>query len=398
MASPPDGGEYDYTDGASPREISHALSESEFRPRPRRDSQVGSAYDDEDGNPSSAIYDGYVAGTIPSSVTSMHHDRVILWNPESRASTLSRGKRHRPSISRTEHSGISSSRKKGTRDSDIAVVDDDDEGSQHDEDTLDDVGQESIRGRLSKARTRSRRKTPERLPSRSNVFDSIAGIFSRTSQTPESLTSRPESISRQPSVSVGSKRRQKTRRSMSGSSAGGIEHPLIEDNGDDEERWGYTSGEEEQLSPSELSDLSSHAGDISVYDTSIGSSPPASPTTSLPILPGGANSFFGDTRIDMSVEPGFQELPKPPPGPPSRQSIYIVDEDMTVLFVGYEVLSWRRWAWLAGCIGSFGALGLAGIWKPTLWLRWVTREVPFESLGEPGSGEGIITVEVRHCI
>jgi cation-transporting ATPase 13A3/4/5 len=68
---------------------------------------------------------------------------------------------------------------------------------------------------------------------------------------------------------------------------------------------------------------------------------------------------------------------------------------MTVLFVGYEVLSWRKWVWFAGCIGSLGALGLAGIWNPSLWLRWVTKEVPFERLGEPGSGKGIIMVEVQ---
>ncbi|KAF9519133.1 hypothetical protein BS47DRAFT_1375107 [Hydnum rufescens UP504] len=359
MASPPSHGEYDYTEGASPYEITRALSEPEFETRPRRDSQVGSVYDEAEGKPSPAIYDGYVAGTIPSSVTSY-------------ASRSSSSKHRRPSISRAEYSGISSSRRRSTEDSDVALADDDEEESQYNEDVP------------MIPRTRLRRKTSERPPSRNTVLDSIAGIFSRPSHTPESLMGRSESMSRRSSVSHGSTRLSKMRRSMSSSSAGAIEHSLRDDN-DDEERWGYSSGEEGQLSPTELSNLSSHDGDIL-----------SSPTTSLPVLPRGNDSFFGDTRIDMSVELGFQELPKPPPGPPSRQSVYIVDEDMTVLFVGYEVLSWRRWAWLAGCIVSFGALGLAGLWNPRLWLRWVAREVPFESLGELGSGEGIIMAETPY--
>jgi cation-transporting P-type ATPase 13A2 len=391
MASPPGHGEYDYTEGASPYEITRALSEPEFQPRPRRDSQVGSVYDEAEGKPSPAIYDGYVAGTIPSSITSMHHDRVILWNHERRASS----KHRRPSISRAEYSGISSSRRRSTEDSDVALADDDEEESQYNEDGPDDVGRGSTRDGPSRPRTRLRRKTSERPPSRNTVLDSIAGIFSRPSHAPESPMGRSESMSRRSSVSHGSTRLPRMRRSMSSSSAGVIEHPLRDDNDEDEERWGYSSGEEGQLSPTELSNLSSGDDDLSLYDGIIVGPRPASPTTSLPILPRGNDSFFGDTRIDMSVELGFQELPKPPPGPPSRQSVYIVDEDMTVLFVGYEILSWRRWAWLAGCVVSFGALGFAGLWNPRLWLRWVAREVPFESLGELGSGEGIIMAEVR---
>ncbi|KAF9049844.1 Ca-transporting ATPase [Panaeolus papilionaceus] len=73
----------------------------------------------------------------------------------------------------------------------------------------------------------------------------------------------------------------------------------------------------------------------------------------------------------------FTLLAPPPPGPPSRQTIYIQDEDNTIRFIGYETITWRVWTWRTGCAMSFGILGLLGHWFPLMWLRWVAREKAF---------------------
>ena len=57
--------------------INSALTQEPYsQTRARWDSQVGSSYSGNDNNEhaSTAIFDGYGAGAIPSSITSMHHD------------------------------------------------------------------------------------------------------------------------------------------------------------------------------------------------------------------------------------------------------------------------------------------------------------------------------------
>ncbi|KAF8313138.1 Ca-transporting ATPase [Clavulina sp. PMI_390] len=98
----------------------------------------------------------------------------------------------------------------------------------------------------------------------------------------------------------------------------------------------------------------------------------------------------------MDEELGYEEFStQPKGGPPSRQRVFLEDEDMTVLFVGVEVIPWRKWAWRAACVASFGILALAGLWIPTLWLRWVTKETAFEELGHDRS-ESYIVVETPY--
>ncbi|EJD02982.1 Ca-transporting ATPase [Fomitiporia mediterranea MF3/22] len=84
----------------------------------------------------------------------------------------------------------------------------------------------------------------------------------------------------------------------------------------------------------------------------------------------------------------FEPSEPPPPGPPSRQRIFMQDEDITVLFIGYETILWRKWVWRIGCILTFGLLGLLGHWFPRFWLRWVARERAFKD-----SQNGFIVVE-----
>ncbi|KIM40199.1 hypothetical protein M413DRAFT_19398 [Hebeloma cylindrosporum] len=91
------------------------------------------------------------------------------------------------------------------------------------------------------------------------------------------------------------------------------------------------------------------------------------------------------------MDTGFTLLEPPPSGSPSRQTIYISDEDSTVRFVGYEIIAWRIWLWRTCCVLTFGILGLLGHWFPHLWLRWAARETAFIE-----SHNGFLVVESSH--
>lgn len=394
----------DYADGASAKEIDDFLTASAQNtpiPRQRRDSQVGSAYsgDDNGEGASGAIFDGYGAHAIPSSVTSMHHDRVFAWSHDSRRRSVTSFRRPRvqqENSAASSHFGRRDSGDlllgQGTSREDVSVFASDDEpaaaASDDDDERRTTRSRTSLQQRSSSQRVR---KPSEVVPK--SVFDSISGIFSRQSLD---ASAEPPELSRQRSfVSDGSRRRSRSRRSTSNASAAGSVR--ASEASDDEELWGYSSGEEDVDSADEASLAApSYLGDEdSVYARSEGDMRPTSPTTSLPMITGGSDPIFGDTRIDMDVELGYEDFStQPKGGPPSRQRVYLEDEDMSVLFVGCEVILWRKWVWRAACVFTFGLLGLAGLWIPTLWLKWVTRERAFERLGRSDSGEGLVVVEV----
>lgn len=371
---------YDYTDGASAIEISRVLSETQVRPRTRRDSQVGSAYEGDEGG---AVYDGYGSINVPSSVTSMHHERMIDWSRDRRLSTSSR----RPRVGRGASDASQYQRQSYRRESvDDFAVQDDDGGNidePDDEAGLGQSGSYSVHSR-SKSHRRHRAESPQ--PRSSGMFDTIATMFSRA---PESPSSRRPSLSRRSSGSR-SRRPSSSRRSLQLGSDYGTEGVVD----DEEERWGYSSGEELSTSDADPESQSLLEDGDSMYIHSDGGSRPPSPTSSLPLLTGLSDAVFGE--VDTRIEMGELEanMSAPPPGPPSRQSVYIADEDMTVRFTGYEVIRWRQWLWNGGCVVSFGVLGLVGLWGPRTWLKWVAKEKAFESLVEEGSGKGLIVVEV----
>lgn len=377
---PSDDEHYDYTDGASAVEISRVLSETQAKPRTRRDSQVGSAYEGDEGG---AVFDGYGSINVPSSVTSMHHERMIDWGRDRRLSTASRT----PQVGRG--TSITSRYHSHRRDStnDVAVQDDDDD----DDDELgngdEPSGSQSVHSRASRSKSYRKRRAESPQPRSSGMFDSIATMFSRA---PESPTNRRLSISRRSSGGSRSRRPSTSRRSSRAGSDYAVD--IDDEDADEEERWGYSSGEE--LSDSEADSQSLLEDGDSMYIHSDGGSRSHSPTSSLPLLTGLSDAVFGeaDTRIDMGDLEA--DTSAPPPGPPSRQSVYIADEDMTVRFTGYEIVMWRQWVWNGGCVASLGILGLVGLWGPRTWLRWVAREKAFESLGEKGSGPGLVVVEV----
>ncbi|KAH9083670.1 P-type ATPase [Lactarius deliciosus] len=310
---------YDYTEGASAIDISVAVSNSR---RSRRDSQQSLAYDDHQGT----MFDGPGHSVNPSSVS-----RMSLHRPRSR-----------------RHSGAShaSLARRSTDMSQPPTQSPDDDDSTPEEDDIS--GFSPRRGRRSPS------------PRRSGVFGGIANLFGRD-------TGGETSSRRRTSTSQHSRTSSRLwgRRSEEGSQAGSA----VESEGDD--RWGYSSGEEDE--PSDAEDI---AKSPVVMERTFGSYPPSPvPSVSLPLLSG--DQLFGnDTRVDIDLE----SLDPPPPGAPSRQTIYLVDEDVTLRFVGYEVLRWHSWVWRLACVLSLGALSLLGHWFPRLWLRWVTREKAFKDL------------------
>ncbi|TRM69338.1 hypothetical protein BD626DRAFT_390522 [Schizophyllum amplum] len=105
----------------------------------------------------------------------------------------------------------------------------------------------------------------------------------------------------------------------------------------------------------------------------------------IPLL--AADPVFGaETRVD--IETPFALLDPPPPGPPSRQTVYIADEDQTIRFVGCETVAWRQLLWRICSVLSFGILALLGHWMPRIWLHWVSREKAFKNISQ-----GFIVIE-----
>ena len=89
----------------------------------------------------------------------------------------------------------------------------------------------------------------------------------------------------------------------------------------------------------------------------------------------GGDQFFGDNRIEgeegdgtdaesSDDEPFFlDEITK------IRQTIYIADEDLQLLFEGWGEKTYKTILWTAGVFLSFGILSLLGKWVPEWWLN-----------------------------
>lgn len=361
IAGPSNYTSHDYTEGASAIDIDEAVANTR---RSRRDSQYSSYFDDGEGG---AMFSGPGHSVNPSSV--------------SRMSNLELGRRSSDNWSRTRrksHDSLGSRRWLNRRlsvDSQVSrqSMDRDEYQGEADEDSsLLSDGERSGRSQGRKHMKSSQRHS---------VFENIASLFGR-SPVAERSGHRRLSISQRSSTSS---RSGGTRRSRHTDSA--PEHALDTDE-EAEERWGYSSAEEDD-SEEEPVDIMRDNASISAsmqYDSE--PSTPLQPTQNLPLLT--MDSVFnGEARIDMDVS--FTLLDAPPSGPPSRQTIYIADEDSTIRFIGYEVIWWRAWLWKLGCFLSLGILALLGHWFPRVWLRWVATEKAFID-----SVNGFVVVEV--CI
>ncbi|KIY66889.1 P-type ATPase [Cylindrobasidium torrendii FP15055 ss-10] len=330
IAGPSNGGpSHDYTEGASAIDISSAANDMQ---RSRRNSQYSMYGNDGDG----AIFSGpgHSDFVNPSSVSRMSH--------------IEAGRRSSEGWSRSRRKSMDSrmSRPKSRRDSTTS------QDSYRTTDTRDD-GESvaaSSRGRSHRPRVGS--------PPKHTMFESITNLFNRASSPAHA---------RRPSLSS---TRSHRRRSTDGS-----EYAVdTDDEGDD--RWGYSSGEEdEEEDAASVRTADTFPDDISVSASMrYGSEPPSPSTQVLPLM--SADQIFGrESRIDMDVP--FALLDPPPSGPPSRQTVYIEDEDNTIRLIGHHVVFVRSVLWRLGCVLSFGILALLGHWFPSLWLKWVAREKAF---------------------
>ena len=351
------GGGYDYTEGASPLDIQQALDSAN---RARRDSRYG---EDGDGD---AMFDGPGHSVNPSSVS-----RMTLRDHGRRSSGYSRGSRSRR---RSEDSLSRDERPRSRRMSRDSTADHDGVGDWAEQDLTGGSGDEGEEyARPSRGRGASH--SPE--ASRSNVFGGLASIFGRSALVTES-----PSRSRRPSLSSRASRSRLLRRHSSRRSDVSSDYAVDDMSEDGDDRWGYSSNEEDESSGDEA-DIASVAPSGSEME--YGSYPP-SPGPTLPLLAG--DPVFGsEARIEMGE---LEPLPPPPSGPPSRQTMYIADEDAHIRMIGYEPIPWRQWLWRLSCVLTCGVLALLGRWFPKLWLRWVTRERAFVDIQH-----GFVVVEVR---
>lgn len=97
---------------------------------------------------------------------------------------------------------------------------------------------------------------------------------------------------------------------------------------------------------------------------------------------GSGDAFFGDHRVDMDsptqsdIDEGrltgdeskvFDSIGGSLTG--ERQPLYIPDEDLQLVFVGWGEKTWKTILWYLGCFVTVGILPLLGRWFPNLWLR-----------------------------
>ncbi|PIL34017.1 transporter [Ganoderma sinense ZZ0214-1] len=360
------GATHDYTEGASPLDIQQAIADAN---RSRRDSRYG-----EDGD---TMFDGPGHSVNPSSVS-----RMTLRDHGRRSSNFSRGsmsrRRSEDSVGRGEQAW-SRSRSRSRRDS-VDTRDGTENGDWSDHELS---GDESEGGEPSRPRSRRRKSSSPVAQRGGSVFENIANIFGRSVPQTESPTR-----SRRASMSSRTSRSRLLRRHGSRRSDLSSDYAVSDVSGDDgEERWGYSSNEEDEDEDEEETDVASILSLAqSGSDMEIGSGPP-SPGPTLPLLTG--DPIFGsEARIEMG---GLEPLPPPPSGPPSRQTLYVADEDAHIRVIGYEPIPWRQRLWWLSCVCTFGVLGLLGRWFPRLWLRWVTRECAFVDIKN-----GFVVVETAY--
>ena len=141
------------------------------------------------------------------------------------------------------------------------------------------------------------------------------------------------------------------------------------------EDWGYKDDDDdwEARGDGEGSYTSSLADDTSLPPQSRPHSP------HLPLIPNSTDAVFGETgRGQEDEEPkDFVSVEIP-----SRQTVLLPDEDLSIRFTGYRTDPFRRGLWLAGCVVTLGGLGLLGRWTPSIWVNFCGKEVAFEDAQE----------------
>jgi cation-transporting ATPase 13A2 len=99
---------------------------------------------------------------------------------------------------------------------------------------------------------------------------------------------------------------------------------------------------------------------------------------------GGPDPLFGDSRVDLGSEDGhsvssegiLETEESDTTG--FRQSIYIPDEDLHLVFEGWGHEARKMFLWIAGCVCTAGILSLLGRWIPEWWLSGTSERRNFD--------------------
>lgn len=143
-----------------------------------------------------------------------------------------------------------------------------------------------------------------------------------------------------------------------------------------EEDWGYNDDDSDASSSHRASGEEGYTSSLA-DDTSLPpNSRPGSPH--LPLIPTSSDAVFGERARDLDDEPkDFDST-----SVPSRQTILLPDEDLSIRFTGYRTDPIRNVLWWIGCILTLGGLGLIGRWIPSTWVKFVGKETAFEDAKE----------------
>ncbi|WWC62526.1 uncharacterized protein I303_105122 [Kwoniella dejecticola CBS 10117] len=101
---------------------------------------------------------------------------------------------------------------------------------------------------------------------------------------------------------------------------------------------------------------------------------------SMPLVPSATDGIFGEpnSRPYDLVEPkDFVSV-----AVPSRQTVVLPDEDLSIRFTCYRTDPFRNALWWFACIITFGALGLLGRWVPSIWVKFLGKETAFDEAKE----------------
>lgn len=389
-ASPNPNDYTDWTEGANATEIAEAL-DIRGRNSGRRDSMSG--WGGEDEGHQTSIFDGPGSYSIPSSVTSMHHHQgsyggrrsmsIDQRRPSSRAG--SRVGSRRPSMESRRTVQSTAVRSEGSDGG--GPVEAEGEGllfqSRHrkGEDSDDDEDEEGRR--------------------KGGVFGGIAAALGFGSSR---VADEEDDPSGQYGRSFSSQRSRPSLRHRSSSrSHRSARSEALSDGDLSDDNWGYSSNEDDSdsarsVTSSQGSIRSENNDLIPLHRSNRHPESPSEPT--IPLLPQDpvfSSSSAHHHEVDSARNASqtgetfaFPEIASAHVG--SRQIISLPDEDLSILFTGYETVRWKEFVWWIGVVLSAGILGLVGRWVPGLWVRWVGKETNF---AEETKGQRWLLVEVR---
>ncbi|ODN81649.1 hypothetical protein L202_02049 [Cryptococcus amylolentus CBS 6039] len=164
--------------------------------------------------------------------------------------------------------------------------------------------------------------------------------------------------------------RSRSRRGSTESRAYSYQQSKSPTGSDDE--WGYG---DEDMDYDEENDYHSSLAD----DTSLPpQSRPGSP--SIPLVPSATDGIFGEPHAGTYEDQEPRDFVSV--AVPSRQTVVLPDEDLSIRFTCYRTDRLWNVIWLIGCVLSLGALGLFGRWVPKIWVQFVGKEVAFDEAPE----------------